>query len=73
MAVLTGEPVMLLPADAAADLADVAPAAGMTLAQAAMDAVVRREHGLPETPRRKPVASRPVDDVHWPVAMQLRM
>ena len=69
------DPVMTLPADAAADLvADaVPPAPGMTLAQAVMDAVVRREHGVPDKPARKRPLPAPVDDTFWPVASQLRM
>ena len=69
------DPVMTLPADAAADLVGdaVPPAPGMTLAQAVMDAVVRREHGLPGKPGRKRPAPPPVDDTFWPVASQVRM
>ena len=68
-----GDPVMVLPADAAADLTGVAPQAGQTLAQAAMTLIVRREHGLPETVPRKVRDAKPVGDTHWPLATDLRM
>ena len=67
------EPVMVLAADAAADLTGAAPDAGQTLAQTAMTRIVRREHGLPEKVRRKVRDAEPVGDTHWPVASELKM
>ena len=68
-----GDPVMVLPADAAAELTGVASLAGQTLAQAAMTLIVRREHGLPETVLRKMPDAKPVGDTHWPLSTDLRM
>ena len=67
------DPVMVLSADAAADLTGAAPEAGQTLAQTAMTRIVRREHGLPEKVRRKVRDAEPASDTHWPVASQLQM